>query len=84
MLGVSGRTVRDAKYVANNDAELFKKVRDGEIVASAAAKRIRDSLKPKPKPTPEETAEKLARNIAKHDEEVIELTWKILGEILGK
>ena len=84
MLGVSGRTVRDAKYVANNDAELFKKVRDGEIVASAAAKRIRDSLRPKPKPTPEEISEKLARNIAKHDEEVIELTWKILGEILGK
>ena len=84
MLGVSGRTVRDAKYVANNDPELFEKMRRNEITASAAAKRIRDTISPKPQPTPEEIAEKLVRNIAKHDEEVMELAWQILGEVLGK
>ena len=84
MLGVSGRTVRDAKFVANNDPELFEKMRRNEITASAAAKRIRDTIAPKPQPTPEEIAEKLVRNIAKHDEEVMELAWQILGEVLGK
>ena len=56
MLGVSGRTVRDAKYVANNDAELFEKMRRNEITASAAAKRIRESLKPKVELTPDHSA----------------------------
>ena len=84
MLGVSGRTVRDAKYVANNDPEVFEKMRRNEITASAAAKRIRESLNPKTPPTPEETAERLVKNIAKHDEEIMELAWQILGEVLGK
>ena len=84
MLGVSGRTVRDAKYVANNDPEAFEKMRRDEISASAAAKRIREALNPKTPPTPEETAERLVKNIAKHDEEIMELAWQILGEVLGK
>lgn len=84
LMGVSGRTVRDATYVHNNDPEMFEKMRRNEITASAAAKRIRDSIKPKPQPTPAELAEKLVNQIAKHDEEVMELAWQILGEILGK
>ena len=86
--GVGVGSIKSADYVVKNDPELAQQVRDGDIAVSAAAKRIRESLKPKtepaPAPTPEEIAEKLVRNIVKQDEEVIELAWKILGEVLGK
>lgn len=88
IVGVGEKSIRDADYVATHDPELAQQVRDNKIKVSAAAKRIRESLKPKtepaPAPTPEEIAEKLVRNIVKQDEAVIELAWKILGEVLGK
>ena len=82
--GVGIGSIKRADYVAKNDPELAQQVRDSKVTVSAAAKRIRESLKPKDEPTPEEIAEKLVRNIVKQDEEVIELAWKILGEVLGK
>lgn len=48
MLGVSGRSVRDAKYVEQADPEAFEKVKTGEVTPSAAAKKIRDAAKPAP------------------------------------
>lgn len=48
MLGVSGRSVRDAKYVKQNDPETFEKIKSGEIAPSAAAKSIREQRKPAP------------------------------------
>lgn len=84
LVGVSKDSIRDADFVVKNDPELAQQVRDSKVTVSAAAKRIREALNPKPKQTPEQVAEKLAKAVAKHDEEVIELTWKILGEVLGK
>ena len=48
MLGVSGRSVRDAKFVEQNDPEMFEKVKAGQVAPSAAAKKIRDAAKPAP------------------------------------
>lgn len=84
IVGVGEKSIRDADYVAKRDPELAQQVRDSKVTVSAAAKRIRETLNPKNPPTPEEIAEKLVKNIAKHDEEVMELAWQILGEILGK
>ena len=84
IVGASARSIKDADFVVKNDPELAQQVRDSKVTVSAAAKRIREAINPKPKQTPEQVAEKLAKYVAKHDEEVIELTWKILGEVLGK
>ncbi|OLT55830.1 hypothetical protein BJF89_13670 [Corynebacterium sp. CNJ-954] len=48
MLGVSGRSVRDAKYVEQTDPEMFEKIKAGQVAPSAAAKKIRDAAKPAP------------------------------------
>jgi N6-adenosine-specific RNA methylase IME4 len=55
--GVSPRTVQDAAKVAEHDPELFAKVKNGEIAADTAARRIRRHLRdqalPEPGPPPE-------------------------------
>lgn len=84
MLGVAGRSVRDAKYVAQNDPEAFKRVRDGRQAVSAAAREIRDRINPKPELTPEQLAEKKLRPLLKENEAVIEAAFLILAEVLGK
>ena len=84
LVGVGKNSIRDADFVAQNDPELAQQVRDSKVTVSAAAKRIREALNPKPKQTPEQVAEKLAKAVAKHDEEVIRLTVRILNEILGE
>ena len=84
LVGVSKDSIRDADFVVKNDPELAQQVRDSKVTVSAAAKRIREALNPKPKQTPEQVAEKLAKYVAKHDEEVIRLTARILNEILGE
>lgn len=48
MLGVSGRSVRDAKFVEQNDPEAFEQIKAGEVAPSAAAKKLRDAAKPAP------------------------------------
>ena len=82
--GVGIGSIKRADYVATHDPELAQQVRDSKVTVSAAAKRIREALNPKPKQTPEQVAEKLAKAVAKHDEEVIRLTVRILNEILGE
>ena len=84
LVGIGKNSIRDADFVAQNDPELAQQVRDSKVTVSAAAKRIREALNPKPKQTPEQVAEKLAKAVAKHDEEVIRLTVRILNEILGE
>ena len=84
IVGASARSIKDADFVVKNNPELAQQVRDSKVTVSAAAKRIRESLNPKPEPTPEQVAEKLAKAVAKHDEEVIRLTVRILNEILGE
>ena len=84
LVGVGKNSIRDADFVMKNDPELAQQVRDSKVTVSAAAKRIREALNPKPKQTPEQIAEKLAKAVAKHDEEVIRLTVRILNEILGE
>lgn len=84
IVGVSHASIKDADFVVKNDPELAQQVRDSKVTVSAAAKRIREALNPKPKQTPEQVAEKLAKAVAKHDEEVIRLTVRILNEILGE
>lgn len=46
LLGVSGRTVRDAKYVAEHNPEELERIRQGEVTASAAAKKLRGQPAP--------------------------------------
>ena len=84
IVGVGEKSIRDADFVVTNEPALAQEVRDGKMAVSAAAKRIREKLNPKPELTPEQVAEKLAKSVAKHDEEVIRLTVKILNEILGE
>ena len=84
LVGVGKNSIRDADFVVKNDPELAQQVRDRKVTVSAAAKRIRESLNPKPKQTREQIAEKLAKTVAKHDEETIRLTIGILKEILGE
>ena len=45
LFNVSGRSVRDAKFVAERDPDLFSLVKNGAVAVSAAAKRIRDLTK---------------------------------------
>ena len=84
LVGVGKNSIRDADFVVRNDPELAQQVRDRKVTVSAAAKRIRESLNPKPEQTREQIAEKLAKTVAKHDEETIRLTIGILKEILGE
>lgn len=84
LVGVGKNSIRDADFVVQHDPALAEQVRDKKVTVSAAAKRIRESLNPKPKQTREQIAEKLAKTVAKHDEETIRLTIGILKEILGE
>ena len=44
-MGVSGRTVRDAKYVQEHAPDDFERVRRGEVSVSSAAKRAREQVR---------------------------------------
>ena len=83
IVGVGEKSIRDADYVATHDPELAQQVRDSKVTVSAAAKRIRESLNPKPEPTPEEQAEKLARAVLKNPENISKMTAEIITEYFG-
>ena len=83
MVGVGKNSIRDADFVVKNDPELAQQVRDSKVTVSAAAKRIRESLNPKPEPTPEEKAEKLARSVLKNPENISKMTAEIITEYFG-
>lgn len=90
MLGVSGRSVRDAKFVEQNDPELFEKVKTGQVAPSAAAKKIRDAAKPAPSPRELETLmeesvqRKVAKDIGSNGREYMEKYYHYLSIELGK
>ena len=83
MVGVSKASIQDADFVVKNDPELAQQVRDSKVTVSAAAKRIRESLNPKPEPTPEERAEKMARTALKDPENIAKMTAEIIAEYFG-
>lgn len=90
MLGVSGRSVRDAKYVEQNDPATFEKIKAGEVAPSAAAKKIRDAAKPTPDPHELETLmeesvqRKVAKDIGSNGREYMEKYYHYLSIELGK
>ena len=83
LVGVGKNSIRDADFVVQNDPELAQQVRDSKVTVSAAAKRIRESLNPKPEPTPEDQAEKLARVVLKNPENISKMTAEIITEYFG-
>ena len=83
LVGVGKNSIRDADFVVQNDPELAQQVRDSKVTVSAAAKRIRESLNPKPEPTPEEQAEKQARAVLKNPENISKMTAEIITEYFG-
>ena len=83
LVGVGKGSIRDADFVVQNDPELAQQVRDSKVTVSAAAKRIRESLNPKPEPTPEERAEKMARTALKDPENIAKMTAEIITEYFG-
>lgn len=90
MLGVTGRSVRDAKYVEQNDPEVFEKVKAGEVAPSAAAKKLRDAAKPAPSPREleslmeESVQRKVSKDIGSNGREYMEKYYHYLSIELGK
>ena len=84
LVGVSKDSIRDADFVVQNDPELAQQVRDSKVTVSAAAKRIREKLNPKPELTPLQKAEREMSKFLKNDEEVIRLGLEIALEYLGE
>ena len=84
MVGVSKASIQDADFVVQNDPELAQQVRDSKVTVSAAAKRIREKLNPKPELTPLQKAEREMSKFLKNDEEVIRLGLEIALEYLGE
>ena len=84
LVGVSKDSIRDADFVVQNDPDLAQQVRDSKVTVSAAAKRIREALNPKPEPTPLQKAEREMSKFLKNDEEVIRLGLEIALEYLGE
>ena len=82
--GVGIGSIKRADYVAKNDPELAQQVRDSKVTVSAAAKRIREALNPKPELTPLQKAEREMSKFLKNDEEVIRLGLEIALEYLGE
>jgi len=84
IVGVGEKSIRDADFVVQNDPELAQQVRDSKVTVSAAAKRIREALNPKPELTPLQKAEREMSKFLKNDEEVIRLGLEIALEYLGE
>ena len=84
LVGVSKDSIRDADFVMQNDPELAQQVRDSKVTVSAAAKRIREALNPKPELTPLQKAEREMSKFLKNDEDVIRLGLEIALEYLGE
>lgn len=82
LFNVSGRTVRDAKYVSENDPDLAEKVKADEVSASAAAKGLRN--RDKPEPTEQELAHKDAQRLAKKGNAYLKALLAELIELIGE
>ena len=81
LFNVSGRTVRDAKYVSENDPDLAEKVKADEVSVSAAAKGLRG--KGKPEPTEQELAHRDAQRLAKKGNAYLKALLAELIELIG-
>lgn len=81
LFNVSGRSVRDAKFVAEHDPELAGRVKADEVSVSAAAKGLRD--KEKPQPTDQELAQKEARRLSKKGNAYLKALLAELIELIG-
>ena len=84
LVGVGEKSIRDADFVAANEPSLAQEVRDGKMAVSAAAKRIREKLNPKPELTPLQKAERDITKFLKNDEDVIRFGLEIALEHLGE
>ena len=84
LVGVGEKSIRDADFVVQHDPALAEQVRDSKVTVSAAAKRIREKLSPKPELTPLQKAEREMSKFLKNDEEVIRLGLEIALEYLGE
>ena len=84
LVGVSKDSIRDADFVVTNEPALAQEVRDGKMAVSAAAKRIREKLNPKPELTPLQKAERDITKFLKNDEDVIRFGLEIALEHLGE
>src|SRR5699024_5958058 len=84
LVGVRHASIKDADFVVQNEPELAQQVRDSKVTVSAAAKRIREKLNPKPELTPLQKAEREMSKFLKNDEEVIRLGLEIALEYLGE
>lgn len=81
LFNVSGRTVRDAKYVSENDPDLAEKVKADEVSVSAAAKGLRG--RDKPEPTEQELAHRDAQRLAKKGNAYLKALLAELIELIG-
>ena len=82
LFNVSGRSVRDAKFVAEHDPELAEQVKADEVSVSAAAKGLRE--KDKPEPTERELAHKDAQRLAKKGNAYLKALLAELIELIGE
>ena len=81
LFNVSGRTVRDAKYVSENDPDLAEKVKADEVSVSAAAKGLRG--RDKPEPTEQELAHRDAQRLARKGNAYLKALLAELIELIG-
>lgn len=80
LFNVSGKSVSDAKYVAQHDPEAFEEIRQGKASVSGVANRLRGKVKSEL--TVEERAAKDAARIHKHGREYVIALLKQLTQIL--
>lgn len=80
LFNVSGKSVSDAKYVAENDPELAAEVKAGGKSVSAAAKELRN--KNKPEETPQQKAAKEVARIRRHGSDYAAEVLKQLTQLL--
>lgn len=80
LFNVSGKSVRDAKFVADNDPELAAQVKAGRKTVSAAAKELRN--KNKPEETPQQKAAKEVARIRRQGSDYAAEVLKQLTQLL--
>lgn len=80
LFNVSGRSVRDAKFVADNDPELAAQVKAGGKTVSAAAKELRN--KNKTEETPQQKAAKEVARIRRQGSDYAAEVLKQLTQLL--
>jgi ParB-like chromosome segregation protein Spo0J len=78
LVGVSARTVQDAKAVKEADPELFEQVKAGKVTVNAAAREVRERNKPPPPPPQYPHSDRIARWL-----DGVEGEWHYIDNELG-